>query len=76
MTNWLGSRTCLRIAAFALPVAYGLLPFTLLLPTTLQMPAIYAVMFIKSISVTFAFPCSTILLTNSSPSLRLLGSKS
>lgn len=73
LTAWLGSRICLRIVAFALPVIYGILPLILLLPSNIQMPAMYILMFFKSLSVTFAFPCSTILLTNSSPSLRVLG---
>ncbi|KAF8248926.1 MFS general substrate transporter [Wilcoxina mikolae CBS 423.85] len=73
VTNWLGSRVCLRYAAFTLPVIYGVLPFVLLLPLSSQMTAIYVLMFFKSLAVTFAFPCSTILLTNSAPSLRVLG---
>jgi hypothetical protein len=49
VTNWLGSRVCLRIVAFALPVIYGLLPLVLLLPQSIQMPAIYVLMFFKSL---------------------------
>lgn len=75
VTNWLGSRICLRIVAFTLPVVYGVLPFVLLVPASVQMPAIYVLMFFKSLAVIFAFPCSTILLTNSAPSLRVLGSE-
>lgn len=75
ITNWLGCRTCLRITAFTLPVAYGALPFTLLLPASVQLQAVYILIVLKTVATTFAFPCSTIMMTNSSPSLRLLGSK-
>lgn len=75
VTNWLGSRVCLRFAAFTLPAVYGVLPFVLLVPASVQMTAIYVLMFFKSLAMTFAFPCSTILLTNSAPSLRVLGSE-
>lgn len=73
MTNWLGSLRCLRIVAFCYPLVYFALPFLLVLPEHLQRPALFAVMFVKCVSSIFAFPCSTILLTNSSPSLRVLG---
>jgi hypothetical protein len=44
-----------------------------ILPEKLQQPAIFALLMVKSMAGIFAFPCSTILLTNSSPTLRLLG---
>ena len=56
-------------------MVYGVLPFVLLVPESVQMPAVYVLMFFKSLAVIFAFPCSTILLTNSAPSLRVLGSE-
>jgi len=56
-----------------LPIVYGAVPFVLILPQPARLPALFTLMFFKSLSVTFAFPCSTILLTNSSPSLRVLG---
>ena len=56
------------------PVGYLITPFTVLLPTPFsQQLAIVCVMFIKCIAGVFAFPCVTILMTNSAQSLRLLG---
>ncbi|KAL7271732.1 hypothetical protein RUND412_005485 [Rhizina undulata] len=68
-----GSLSCLRFNAFSFPIVYALLPFVTLLSPEKQEMALFAVMFWKCIAVIFAFPCSTILLTNSSPSLRVLG---
>lgn len=73
MANWLGALWCLRIVAFIAPVVYAAVPFALLLPPHLQFSGIYILMFFKGLSTTFAFPCSVVLLTNSSPSLKLLG---
>jgi len=56
-----------------MPILYLLTPFTLLLPRALQHPVLFLFLFGKSVLAIFAFPCSTILLTNSSPSLRILG---
>lgn len=56
------------------PLCYVVTPFTALLPsTTAQMMAILAVMIVKCWAAIFAFPCSTIMLTNSASSLRILG---
>ena len=56
------------------PLIYVVLPFTALLPTPLaQQIGIFVVMLFKCWCGIFAFPCSTILLTNSAVSLRILG---
>ena len=69
-----GILNCLKACAIAFPVAYFLIPFTALLPTLKsQVAGCFAVMLIKCMSSIFAFPCSTILLTNSASSLRVLG---
>lgn len=73
VTNRLGPLRCLKISSFAFPIVYALVPFVVILPHDKQQPALFTLMFVKSLSVIFAFPCSTILLTNSSPTLRLLG---
>ena len=70
----LGILNCLKICTLSFPLVYLLTPFTALLPTPLtQQTAMFAVMFCKCWGVIFAFPCSTILLTNSAVSLRILG---
>ncbi|KAH0018585.1 MFS general substrate transporter, partial [Aureobasidium melanogenum] len=65
---------CLRVCAICMPIIYFFVPFTALLPDrTSQQVAIFVLMIIKGFFSTFAFPCSTILLTNSASSLRILG---
>ena len=69
-----GVLTSLKIVSFIFPIAYLIIPFTALLPTPLtQQIGIFSIMLIKCWAVIFAFPCSTILLTNSAKSLRILG---
>jgi hypothetical protein len=69
-----GILSCLRWCACIFPFCYLAMPFTALLPTqTLQVSACFAIMLLKCLCAIFAFPCSTILLTNSASSLRVLG---
>ena len=64
----------LKSVSLFFPFIYIVTPFTVLLPTSLSRQcAVFAVMLCKSWAVIFAFPCTTILLTNSARSLRLLG---
>ncbi|KAI9870796.1 MAG: hypothetical protein M1830_003795 [Pleopsidium flavum] len=69
-----GILNCLKACTLCFPLVYLLTPFTALLPTPLsQQTAMFAIMLLKCCGVIFAFPCSTILLTNSAISLRVLG---
>lgn len=69
-----GVLACYRTVALAFPAIYLLTPFAILLPTPLtQQLAIFAIMLLKCFAAIFAFPCITILLTNSAVSLRVLG---
>ncbi|KAK3726145.1 hypothetical protein LTR37_000293 [Vermiconidia calcicola] len=69
-----GVLNCLKACAIAFPIAYFLTPFSALLPTLKgQIACQFAIMMIKCWASIFAFPCSTILLTNSASSLRVLG---
>ncbi|PWW79186.1 MFS general substrate transporter [Tuber magnatum] len=68
-----GPLRTLRCCSLVFLVLYFLVPFTLLLPRAHQHLALFLCIFVKGVSATFAFPCNTILLTNSSPSLRILG---
>lgn len=64
----------LKVVACSFPVVYFLTPFTALLPTTQsQVGCMFTIMSLKCLCGIFAFPCSTILLTNSATSLRTLG---
>ena len=69
-----GILNCLKACAIAFPIAYFMIPFTALLPTLKsQVVVCFAIMLIKCVASIFAFPSSTILLTNSASSLRVLG---
>lgn len=65
---------CLRVCACVFPVCYLVTPFTVLVPGTVARQVVcFAVLMVKGWCSIFAFPCSTILLTNSASSLRVLG---
>ncbi len=56
------------------PLIYLVTPFTALIQDTTTRYAVFlAVMLLKGIVVIIGFPCTTILLTNSASSLRILG---
>lgn len=74
MASRYGVLTCLKAVTAMFPIIYIITPFTALFPTALtQQIAMFAVMLLKCWAVIFAFPCTTILLTNSAVSLRILG---
>ena len=69
-----GVLPCLKFVTAMFPIAYIMTPFTALLPTpTTQQIGILVIMMFKCWAAIFAFPCTTILLTNSAVSLRILG---
>ncbi|QDS70107.1 hypothetical protein FKW77_005209 [Venturia effusa] len=69
-----GVLNCLRAVLMAMPVIYILAPFSTLVPSVLgAQGTLFALWMIKGLCATFAFPCSTILLTNSASSLAVLG---
>jgi hypothetical protein len=69
-----GVLNCLKAVTMTFPLVYVLTPFTALLPNQLaQQIGMFAIMLLKCSAAIFAFPCSTILLTNSASSLRILG---
>lgn len=56
------------------PIVYIILPYTALIQSQrLQFAALLALLLVKGFAVIVGFPCITILLTNSAPSLRILG---
>ena len=74
MARRYGVLPCLKIVAILFPVVYVATPFTALMPTNLGKQAtMFVIMLLKCFAVVFAFPCVTILLTNSAVSLRILG---
>jgi len=57
----------------AFPVSYALMPFAVLMPTSFtRQLAIFCVMFIKGFASIFAYPCNTILMTNSANTIPVL----
>ncbi|OCT49487.1 MFS transporter [Cladophialophora carrionii] len=69
-----GVLNCLKACCVAFPLAYIATPYTALLPTnSLRQGVMMVIMLIKCFCGIFAFPCSTILLTNSAASLKILG---
>jgi hypothetical protein len=74
VTKKWGALNLMRVCTFIFPLTYLVTPYTVLLPnSTMQQGAVLLVMIIKGLGDVFAFPCITILLTNSAKSLRLLG---
>lgn len=70
----LGVLYLLKVSVCMFPVLYILTPFTALLPTTqARVGCMFTLMALKCLGGIFAFPCNTILLTNSATSLRTLG---
>ncbi|TID19667.1 Major facilitator superfamily [Venturia nashicola] len=69
-----GVLNCLRAVLAAMPVIYILAPFSTLVPSVLgAQGTLFALWMIKGLCSTFAFPCSTIMLTNSASSMAVLG---
>lgn len=74
LARHLGVLRCLRIAFCIFPFVFFVTPFISLIrdPTTRQIVMVGLLM-IRGVGGTFAFPTSTIMLTNSASSLRVLG---
>jgi hypothetical protein len=74
VARYLGVLRCLRIAFLIFPFVYFVTPFLSLLPgQTSKEVAMIVLLMIRGVGGTFAFPCSTIMITNSASSLRVLG---
>ncbi|KAK4084469.1 uncharacterized protein Triagg1_949 [Trichoderma aggressivum f. europaeum] len=74
MVNRYGVLNCFKVVSVLTPFVYLITPYTSLLPTpATRFAAILTVMMIKAFAIIIAFPSTTILLTNSATSLRILG---
>jgi hypothetical protein len=69
----LGPLGLFRLLALSYPILYITTPYLALLPDTARTWGIYAIIIWKCTFATFAYPANAILLTNSAPSLLLLG---
>ncbi|KJZ77470.1 hypothetical protein HIM_03194 [Hirsutella minnesotensis 3608] len=69
-----GILRCWHVCSILMPVTYAITPYASLLPTdTSRLLAIIVVLMVKGFVGIVAFPCITILLTNSCPSTHVLG---
>jgi hypothetical protein len=69
-----GTLRALRFVLMVWPLLYLAVPYMVLLPFKLQIPAAYLALLCKITLHVIAFPSSAILLANSAPSLAVLGS--
>lgn len=69
----LGALNLFRFLAISYPLLYIATPYLVLLPYALRMVGIYALVTWKCTFATMAYPSNAILLTNSAPSLLMLG---
>lgn len=70
----LGVLNCLRIAFLIYPVLFFVTPFVSLIPDhTTKQVVMVSLLVVRGLAGTFAFPTSTIMLTNSAASLKVLG---
>ncbi|KAL5345439.1 hypothetical protein ACLOAV_009811 [Pseudogymnoascus australis] len=69
-----GVLRCYRVCAVIIPSVMFVTPYTALIQNPIrQQLAMFSLMVVKAFCGIFMFPCSTIMLTNSAASLRLLG---
>ena len=69
----LGALGLFRLMAISYPILYITTPYLALLPESLKMAGVYGVVIWKCTFATMAYPSNAILLTNSAPSLLMLG---
>lgn len=69
-----GTLRTFRFVLLAWPPLYLAVPYLILLPAKLQMPAVYVALISKITFHVIAFPATAILLANSAPTSKVLGS--
>lgn len=69
----LGSLTTYRMVVISYPFLYLTVPYLTLVPASWRMPAVWAVIIWKVTAQAFAFPSTNIMLANSAPSTKVLG---
>lgn len=73
VSDRLGPLTTFRIAVLTYPLLYLLIPYLVLVPQSLRLPCIILVLLWKVTAQSFSFPSQSIMLANSAPSKRVLG---
>ncbi|RQM07816.1 hypothetical protein DH86_00000692 [Scytalidium sp. 3C] len=69
----LGALNLFRLITLSYPILYIATPYFVLLPDSLRMIGVYIIVIWKCTFATMAYPSNAILLTNSAPSLLMLG---
>jgi hypothetical protein len=69
----LGALGLFRLITLSYPLLYITTPYLVLLPDSLRMVGVYGIVIWKCTFATMAYPANAILLTNSAPSLLMLG---
>ncbi|KAI4835344.1 MFS general substrate transporter [Aureobasidium sp. EXF-8845] len=69
----IGSLATFRIVILSYPILYLLVPYLTLVPTALRMPCIYFVLVWKVTAQALSYPSLAIMLANSAPSKKVLG---
>ena len=70
--HW-GSLNTFRFVVVSWPILYLIVPYMVLLPPRLQIPGVYLCLFWRVTAQVLAYPSHAILLTNSAPSMLVLG---
>jgi hypothetical protein len=68
-----GVLRCFQVVAVLFPVIYLVTPFIVLVPASIRTFTVFLLLMAKLVLVIFSFPCTTILLTNTASSLKILG---
>lgn len=69
----LGSLSTFRLVVLTYPLLYTLVPYLVLLPHNIRMYGVYLVLAWKVTAQSLAFPSMAIMIANSAPSKRVLG---
>ena len=69
----LGSLMTYRLVVLSYPLLYMAVPYLTLVPANWRMPAVWVVIVWKVTAQAFAFPSTNIMLANSAPSTKVLG---
>jgi hypothetical protein len=69
----IGSLATFRVVILSYPILYLMVPYLTLVPATLRMPCIYFVLVWKVTAQALSYPSLAIMLANSAPSKKVLG---
>lgn len=73
VTKKFGSLLLFRATIAAYPILYFLIPYVILLPGSLRMISVFAILLVKVSAQSFSYPSLTMMLANMAPSKKVLG---